>query len=179
MNQRWEKQIIWLYYYWFSSWQSYKVHIEQERAKVHIAKTALRAAYFLKTTQEWFAQTNIDNEWGDELDRSAYRIWLSYTHESLVNANSTLDDFHSLVTFEFREDIKEIYNHYSKWHVTTSNILEKQDELTNQDKMHLTKLSFIFSKVVDFYPHGTDELEVISDAFSRLNDEWKKEIQEN
>ncbi|RCW40111.1 hypothetical protein DFP97_1402 [Paenibacillus prosopidis] len=109
--------------------------------------------------------------------RNSFLVWLSYTNESLNNANSTLGDFRSLVSFESRQNMNEIYFQYSDWWIEAANILNKSGPLTTEDQTHISELSYIVSKVDGLYPHETNDWEEIWAAFAGLNEEWKNMVQ--
>ncbi|MDQ0888576.1 hypothetical protein QFZ81_003664 [Paenibacillus sp. V4I9] len=158
----------------FAVWQSYQLSMKHKAEKLHIAHTALRTANFFHTIQQSIESINNKNEWDNIRTRDFLRVWLSYTNESIINTNSTLGDFQSLVSFKSRQNMNDISFQYSEWWTKVANILDKSSPLTSEDKTHITKLSKIVSKVDGIYPHDINDWEGIWVAFSRLNEEWKK-----
>jgi hypothetical protein len=49
----------------FAFWQTYQLRMEHKTEKLHLSQTALRAAYYLHTTQQSIDSINKKNEWDD------------------------------------------------------------------------------------------------------------------
>jgi hypothetical protein len=159
-------------------WQNYELSMAHKKEKLHVAQAAYRGAYFLYTTQDQIDTFNKENNWDDMKTRDSFRVWLSYAQESLVNANSTLNDFPSLVSFQDRTNMNDISKWYSQWWVEAGTILGKPGPLTKEDKARISKLSNIVSKVDGFYvPLKFNDWDGISASFAELHTEWKKAIE--
>jgi hypothetical protein len=162
----------------FAVWQNYLLRMEHKTEKLHIAHTAHRAAYFLQSTHSAIDSINKNNEWDDMSTRNSFRVWLSYTSESLIHASSTMDDFHSLVSFESRQNMGNILSQFDNWWAEVATILNKSGPLTTEDTELISELSHIISKIDGLNPHKTNDLDGILDAFARLNEEWNNTFKE-
>jgi hypothetical protein len=161
-----------------AAWQNYELRLAHNKEKLHVARAAYRGAYFLHTSRGSIDNLNNENNWDDLKTRDSFRIWLSYAQESLNDANSTLNDFPSIVSFQDRTNMNDISNWYSQWWGEAANILEKSGPLTKEDKARISKLSKIVSKVNGFYiALKFNDWVGISASFARLHTEWKKAIE--
>lgn len=160
-------------------WKNYELRIAHKKEKLHVAQTAYRGAYFLHTTRGSIDIINKENKWDDKKTRDSFRVWLSYAEESLNNANSTLNDFPSLVSFQDRKNMNDISYFYTQWWGEAANILSKPGPLTEEDKARITKLSYIISKVDGFYVTlKFNDWDGISTSLAELHEEWKKANEE-
>lgn len=160
-------------------WQNYKLHMAHKNVEHHVTRATSHGAYFLYTTRGSIDSYIKENNW-DNLKRSdSFLIWLTYTLDSLNNADSTMNDFPSLVAYQDRTNMGDISKWYFHWFDKTVKILNKTESLTEQDKEHISELSSIISKVDGFYEKfKSNDLAGVLDSFDKLHTEWKKVIEE-
>lgn len=162
----------------FGVCQNYELRMAHKQEKFHVAQTVQQAAYFLYTTRSSIDTINNENKWDDLKTRDSFRVWLAYAQESLNNANSTLNDFPSLVSFQDRTNMNDITSWYSQWWSEVANILSRPGPLTDQDKEHISRLSNTISKVEGFYDTNKfNDWDGISSSLAELHQEWKKAIE--
>jgi hypothetical protein len=150
-------------------WQNYQLRLAQLTAKKHITDTAYVAAQFLKNAGTGFDSINNQNQWDDQKTRRSQQIWLSYTVQSLNNANKAWQDYASLVPNSSRQNINDVSFSFSDWYVKATEILGKEGAITPEDKAILSELSQVVSKVD--LPQKPD-INGMSVIFERLAMEW-------
>jgi hypothetical protein len=157
-------------------WQNYQLRMEQKVSKEHITKTALFAAHFLSSAGTSINTINKQNQWDDLKTRRSLQISLAYSFQSLTIANSTLQDYPSLVPSTFRQNMNDIFFGFDTWYVKVTNILGKEGAVTAEDKVIVSELSGVVSKV-DF-PQTWNDFNSISASFERFAMEWKISVKQ-
>jgi hypothetical protein len=152
-------------------WQNYQLRMEQKTAKEHVTKTAFTAVQYLKNAAVAFENINKENQWDDQKTRSSQQIWLSYTFQSLSDANNSWQDYVTLIPDYSRQNINDVFFSFSDWFVKAMDILSKEGSITAEEKVILSELSQVVSKVN--LSQKWNDFNGISDVFERLAMEWK------
>ncbi|WP_054025055.1 hypothetical protein [Bacillus sp. FJAT-28004] len=152
-------------------WQNYQLRMEQKTAKEHVTKTAFTTVQFLKSAAATFENINKENQWDDLKTRNSQQIWLSYTFQSLSDANNSWQDYANLIPNYSRQNINDVFFSFSNWFEKAMDILGKEGVVTAEEKVILLELSEVVSKVD--LPQKVNDFNGISVVFERLAMELK------